>query len=266
MSISLYAQALKKFEIDCILDQRTFFTSKQNVRITMIISHLLVTLKQSLKLYPEYQNKSLLIFSKIKALNVSINFWEETSSHTENLHKKYFTEEIDTSFIKPILQKINKNIVLPREEIISYKIFKKIAIEPGINLLNHFCKTTNIKINHLIKSQKQSIKEFNCLTYVWYKSILNNSKPIQLVETANETEVSVKNALKLLLKNNYRPVVGENKKGDIILYTDAKNEVCHIGLFHDSKIVESKWGQLPVFLHEPEDAPYDNSYLVLRES
>lgn len=266
MSISLYAQELKKFEIDCVLDQRIFFSSSKNVRISMIISHLVVTLKRNLKAQSENQNKSLNIFSKIMALNVSVNFWEETTSRIEHLYKSYYKGEIDTSFIKPILQKINENINLPHEEMISYKIYKKIALEPGVKLLNHFCQITNIVMPNLkIESTKHPIKELNCMTYVWYKCILKNSKPIQFIETANQIEIAVQNSLKLLMKNNYRPFFGERKEGDIILYINAEAEVSHIGRFNNSKIVESKWGQLPVFLHKPEDAPYDNSYLVLRD-
>jgi|GEM_PF-3021817 len=263
--LATYAENIREFESNCILDKRTFYIAPKEHRLALIIQDLIQINKRTMKTILEHNG--LLFYPKQEALTLSGNFWGDIYSTLKNTYRKTYNEEMDASLTKKFLQFKDQKIELPEFEELSYREYKKIVLGPGKKILNHCCSIAKISIlsyDLLDKGIRKKIKELRCLHYIQTLNRMNGKTPITLTTKNDGSEVRADDAIRKLLKDNYRVVSGERQHGDTILYINPNNEIEHIGRFKNSEIVESKWGLLPVFLHEPENLPYENSYVVLR--
>lgn len=74
-----------------------------------------------------------------------------------------------------------------------------------------------------------------------------------------------------VLDDNGYEVVSEPSGGDVIIYRNDNREIVHSGIVRGvlndgTIIVESKWGTEGLFLHNPEDQPYSQTFEYYRTS
>lgn len=73
----------------------------------------------------------------------------------------------------------------------------------------------------------------------------------------------------ILSENGYTPV-SEPRVGDVIVYRDAVGVVLHTGLVRVAEpgliLIESKWGALGRYVHQPEDQCYGTRFTFYRSS
>lgn len=287
---SPYKKNLQEFVYQCAYDQRTIILENQKAKEISKMSSVLITniffhiekFKGDFmlnKLECIKQHDILEVFFR-KVIDLFVNEGnikcpdkEEMRVHQAKREKTLFDLNENVSFTVPDFQKIEKNIW--KNFLIHYSSNREVKLIPYNETLNE-------------KKIKKRIKACDCAHYAFYKindlllshifcttlglkdrakfilEINRNAKinPFQWFDALCENS---KNLLSLLIGTSKYRVVTEPIKNDLIVYFNEKGVWQHFGFFYDSKHVESKWGNEPVFRHFPQDVPYRNSYLILRQ-
>ena len=273
---SPYKKNLNEFVCDCAFAQRTYIQPCQKSRdVTalsrIVSSFLFVDVKNFFQMIGNHLFNKRHILQTHHQFEILFENDVRKYSETHSLSKETIQFAIGQSkerekSLSISLSSLAENIYLSTAQVekIEKKIWKKffadISLSYGIELISY-------KKIAEEKTLKQKIKKFDCNAYAFYKTendlALSVEKHLRPVHKKINENDSLLHVFMNILKYQ---VVQERNKGDLILYFDENKKFQHIGICLDSKLIESKWGKLPVFRHLPENAPYENSFLILRPS
>lgn len=193
-------------------------------------------------------------------------------------------------FIRDCLNKVRFKVVLPDEikipklsdikevSVLNFKkqckstlrcFLKSYSQYFGIDILTHRFKIDDIDIQKQGLSKQQGrllAADFDCLYYALY--ILHEPRFEDWVFGRTDKHPLKKGLSVFDRRLNYR-LLSESEvpqKGDIIFYMKKSGKLEHVGIFADSKMVNSKWGSLPqIFSHSIFDCPYSRNYKIFRK-
>jgi hypothetical protein len=256
-----YAQELKKFEFECIVDQRTYYITKNHIKYISILESCRCNFKICFKDH----------FNKLNAKYLSKDYAEELKikeiEEVNSLYKKKVGENLPEQLMNqwknyPLNMPLSETKISLREflneiKALSKKRFDDACLPYNVELLEYKTLVNNLE-------SRKIVKLMTCTDFaILYIKQHHENKTVELLEKTYMNDDAYK-TIQLFLENNFGVVSNNYKKGDIIFYINNEERIIHVGVFSDNKTVISKWGKQHVFKHLPENSPYENSYIVLR--